>query len=47
MRPMQQSGVNFTAVQFKWLKQRAKELGVSLAEVVRRIVDEKRESTRD
>ena len=39
-----QSGIWFTDVQFKWLKARAKKLEVSMAEVIRRIIDEKRES---
>lgn len=39
-----QSGIWFSDGQFKWLKARAKKLEVSLAEVVRRIVDEKREA---
>lgn len=38
-----QRGIVFTKSQMNWLKARAKELGVSLSEVVRRIVDEKRE----
>jgi hypothetical protein len=28
----------------KWLKQRAKELGISVSELIRRMVDEKRDA---
>jgi hypothetical protein len=41
---MMQRSVVFTKVQMKWLESRAKELGISIAEVIRRLVDEKRES---
>lgn len=41
-----QRSIVFTAPQMKWLKQRAKELGVSLSEVLRRIIDEAREAKR-
>lgn len=39
-----QRGIVFTALQMKWLEKRAKELGITISEVVRRIVDEKREN---
>ena len=39
-----QRGIVFTKSQMKWLEGRAKEYSVSVSEVVRRIVDEKREN---
>ena len=39
-----QRSVVFTVKQMVWLEKQAKELGLSIAEVVRRIVDEKREN---
>jgi hypothetical protein len=33
----------FTLPQMSWLQRRAKELGISVSDLVRRIVDEKRE----
>ena len=41
MATMQRSVV-FTVKQMLWLEKRAKELGISIAEVVRRIVDDSR-----
>lgn len=43
MNTMQRSIV-FTKKQMAWLEARAKELGISIAEVVRRAVDEKRDA---
>ena len=37
-----QRGVVFTKPQMAWIKAQAKELGVSIAEVVRRAIDEVR-----
>lgn len=37
-----QRGIVFTKPQYKWIKERAKELGVSVSEIVRRIVDDVR-----
>lgn len=37
-----QRGIVFTKPQFDWIKKRAKELGVSVSEVIRRIVDDAR-----
>ena len=34
--------ISFTPQQWEWLEQEAKRLGISLAELIRRIVDEKR-----
>ena len=34
--------IDFTDPQMKWLAHRAKELGITIAELVRRIIDEKR-----
>lgn len=39
-----QRGIVFTATQMKWLEKRAKELGVTISEVVRRVIDETREN---
>jgi len=39
-----QRSIVFTAPQMKWLQKRRKELGVSISEVIRRIIDEKREN---
>lgn len=44
MKTMQRSIV-FTKLQMKWVQERAKELGISISEVIRRIVDEKRDAT--
>lgn len=38
-----QRSVVFTKPQMKWLKEQAARYGISIAEVVRRIIDEKRE----
>lgn len=38
-----QRSVNFTPVQLKWLETRAKELGITVSDVIRRMIDEKRE----
>jgi len=40
--PYPRKMVQFTQPQLDWLEDRAKELGVSVAEMVRRIVDEYR-----
>lgn len=42
--PIIQRSIVFTAPQMKWLQSRAKELGITVAELIRRIVDEKREN---
>lgn len=42
MRKVQRM-IMFGASQYKWLEKRAKELECSIAEVVRRIIDEHRE----
>lgn len=39
-----QRGVVFTKAQMKWIETRAKDLGISISEVVRRTIDEKREA---
>lgn len=35
--------ISFTEPQLEWLKQEAKRLGISVAELVRRLVDQARE----
>lgn len=42
--PVIQRSIVFTAPQMKWIKERAKKLGISVSEVLRRIIDEKREN---
>lgn len=39
-----QRSIVFTAPQMKWLKAEAKRVGVSLSEVIRRIVDTNRDA---
>jgi hypothetical protein len=41
--PVIQRSIVFTKPQLQWLQRRAKELGISVSDLVRRIVDEKRE----
>lgn len=41
--PIIQRSIVFTAPQMKWLKERAKKLDISISDVVRRLIDEKRE----
>lgn len=36
-----QKGISLTEPQWKWLEKRAKELHISLSDLLRRIVDEK------
>jgi hypothetical protein len=36
--------VVFTEPQHSWLRKRAKELGISVSELIRRMVDEKRDA---
>lgn len=43
MSTKQQRSVNFTSDQLKWLEARAKYLGITVSDVIRRMVDEKRE----
>lgn len=38
--------IDFTDPQMKWLERRSKELGITIAELVRRIIDEKRETNK-
>ncbi len=42
MKTMQRSIV-FTKLQMKWVEERAKTLGVSVSEVIRRLVDDARD----
>lgn len=37
--------INLTTPQLSWLRKEAKRLGLTLGELLRRIVDEKREAT--
>jgi hypothetical protein len=46
MKTMQRSIV-FTKAQMHWIIAEAKRLGVTISEIVRRIVDEKRENKND
>lgn len=41
--PIIQRSIVFTKQQMKWLKDEAKRIGITVGELVRRIVDEKRD----
>lgn len=45
--PIIQRSIVFTRPQMQWLKEEARRLGVSFAEVIRRIVDKERDALRD
>lgn len=43
MSSKQSRSINLTHIQLKWLEARAKQLGITVSDVIRRIIDEKRE----
>ena len=42
--PITQRSIVFTKPQMAWLKSESKRLGISISEIIRRIIDEKREN---
>ncbi len=44
MEPSHARSIRFTAKQYEWLEAEARRLGITVAELVRRIIDQHREA---